>query len=133
MTTKITDIKKLSFVPYQDVETQDIMWILRRNEVKIKGERKIEYSPMTARGPRQGEGVFGDLVEEMYDFCNDNCKGLWTYTYSTEFKDDMDNSAYFHGLQSATMTGTMRIFFEMREDRDAFMKNHILLAKLSQE
>lgn len=130
MTTKITKIKKLSFVPYQDVETQDIMWTLRRNEVKIDGERAID---ITAGRLGQAKGVFGDLVEEMYDFCNDTCKGIWTYTYTTEYKDDLDNSAYFHGHHSARMTGQMRVYFEMREDRDSFMKNHILLAKLSQE
>jgi hypothetical protein len=133
MSTKITKIKKLSFVAYQDVKDTDMMWILRRNEVKIVGERTIEVNPFHQRGPRQGEGVFGDLIEEMYDFCNDNCKGIWTYTYLTEFKNLEDRSMSYHGSDESLMVGTMSVFFELREDRDAFMKNHILLAKLAQE
>lgn len=131
MTTKITAIKKLSFVPYQDVKDTEMMWVLRRNEVKLEGQRTVDFNPFNNNGPRQSEGVFGDLVEEMYDFCNDSCKGIWTYTYTTEFKNKEHVMPY--GSDKAHMTGTMRVYFEIREDRDAFMKNHILLAKLKQE
>lgn len=131
-TTKITGIKLLSFVPYQDVVDKDIMWVLRRNEVKIEGRRTVSFDPFNQKNVSQAQTVFGDLTEEMYAFCNDSCKGIWTYTYTTEYQDT-HNSAYFHGLHEALMTGTMHVYFELREDRDAFMKNHILLAKLAQE
>ena len=133
MTTKITKIKVLSFVPYQDVKDTDMMWVLRRNEVKLVAERLVEFDFYNSKNPTQKDGVFGDLVEEMYDFCNDTCTGIWTYTYSAEYQDDAAKSSHYHGLSQARMTGTMRVYFEMREDRDMFMKNHILLAKLSQE
>jgi hypothetical protein len=110
-----------------------MMWVLRRNEVKLVGERLIDFDMFNVQKATQKDGVFGDLVEEMYDFCNDNCKGIWTYTYSTEYHDESAKSSHFHGLHQVKMTGTMRVYFELRDDRDAFMKNHILLTKLSQE
>ena len=132
MSTKISKIKVLSFVPYQDVVDTEMMWVLRRNEVKLEGSRVVETDVFNSK-LKQSNRVFGDLVEEMYDFCNDSCKGIWTYTHTTEFKDQLEPVASYHGIHQILMTGTMRVYFEMREDRDMFMKNHVLLKKLTQE